>query len=153
MRRIGLLLAAAAGLAFPLLLALAVYLASAGTLAEPVSNAAVPAGTIAQPSPNAPSSREAKLKKARGATPRSTTGREVSGPCDEAEHANDPRCTGTGAGDDRGRGRGRGGDDDGAEDNSGSGSGSDGSGGSDSSGNGSGSDSSGSGSGDSGGDD
>jgi len=31
-------------------------------------------------------------------TPGLTTGEDISGPCDEAEHANDPRCTGgTGA--------------------------------------------------------
>ena len=62
--------------------------------------------------------------------PTRTTGVDVSGPCDEAEHASDPRCTGTqapaGARDDddhRGRGdddrgdddRGRGHDDDGEE--------------------------------------
>ena len=43
---------------------------------------------------------------------RTTTAVDVSGPCDEAEHANDPRCTGgpqAAADDDR---RGRGGDDD-----------------------------------------
>jgi hypothetical protein len=63
------------------------------------------------------------------------SGVDISGPCDEAEHANDPRCTGVQPGDDgdnsgpgssssgpgpggdddssgRGRGRGRGGDDD-----------------------------------------
>ena len=53
-------------------------------------------------------------------------GEDVRGPCDEAEHANDPRCTGTGAvADDRGaddgvddnnhhrQNRGHGGDDDG----------------------------------------
>jgi hypothetical protein len=77
------------------------------------------------------------------------TGVDISGPCDEAEHADDPRCTDAGAGpvtDDRGddvddhRGRGddnrghRGGDDDhgGDEDRSGSNSGSDDSGSDDS---------------------
>ena len=35
-------------------------------------------------------------------------GEDVRGPCDEAEHANDPRCTGAASGDRRGRsGRGR----------------------------------------------
>jgi cobalamin biosynthesis protein CobT len=29
-------------------------------------------------------------------------GEDVSGPCDEAEHANDPRCTGAAGADDRG---------------------------------------------------
>ena len=37
-------------------------------------------------------------------------GFDISGPCDEAEHANDPRCTGAAAGDDRDDDRG--GDDD-----------------------------------------
>src|ERR687897_742327 len=80
-----------------------------------------------------------------------TTGEDISGPCDEAEHANDPRCTGgitttedrdddDRSGPNRGPGRGddrhgdddrsgsnRGSDDDrsGDDDNSGSGHGSD----------------------------
>jgi hypothetical protein len=46
---------------------------------------------------------------------------DISGPCDEAEHANDPRCTGTGAGaDDDNSGSGREDDED-SEDNSGPG--------------------------------
>jgi hypothetical protein len=58
-------------------------------------------------------------------TAATTTGREagedVSGPCDEAEHANDPRCTGgVDTDDDHGdndrSGRGRGGGDDGGGD-------------------------------------
>ena len=56
-----------------------------------------------------------------------TTGVEdISGPCDEVEHRNDPRCTGAGADDrDDNSGPGSGGDDgdDDREDNSGSGSG------------------------------
>src|SRR5215210_2253061 len=76
-------------------------------------------------------------------TPPTSTeaGEDVSGPCDEAEHADDPRCTGgatTTDDDRRGRGRdhaeddgraddhgGRGRGDDGGEDRSGSNSGSD----------------------------
>jgi hypothetical protein len=55
-----------------------------------------------------------------------TTGEDVSGPCDEAEHANDPRCTGVAGArrddDRRGPNRGPGrGDDDRREDNSGPG--------------------------------
>ena len=57
-------------------------------------------------------------------------GEDISGPCDEAEHANDPRCTGAapqaGADDDRaddgdrhGRNRGHGGDDDSGDDHGG----------------------------------
>jgi hypothetical protein len=76
------------------------------------------------------------------------TGVDISGPCDEAEHANDPRCTGAPAGrvdnsgpgsvnsgrdddadDDHGdedhSGPGRGGDDDGGDDHSGPGGGGD----------------------------
>ena len=48
-----------------------------------------------------------------------TTTEDISGPCDEAEHRNDPRCTGATVDDDH-----RGGDDDG-DDNSGHGSGGD----------------------------
>jgi hypothetical protein len=69
-------------------------------------------------------------------------GEDVSGPCDEAEHANDPRCTGAATTtDDRGRddgatddrsgsdsGRGGGDDDSGGDDRSGSNSGHGGSG-------------------------
>ena len=53
-----------------------------------------------------------------------TNGVDISGPCDEAEHANDPRCTGAGADDrdDDNSGPGSGDDDD---DNSGPGSGDD----------------------------
>ena len=57
------------------------------------------------------------------------TGPDISGPCDEAEHANDPRCTGIGVRTDRddddrrgpNRGPGRGDDRDRHEDNSGPG--------------------------------
>ena len=51
-------------------------------------------------------------------------GEDVRGPCDEAEHANDPRCTGGAAGDDdrRGGNSGPGGSDDSGSDDSGSGS-------------------------------
>jgi hypothetical protein len=57
-----------------------------------------------------------------------TTTEDISGPCDEAEHANDPRCTGgittdDGGGDDDRSGSGRGSDDDHDDDRSGSNSG------------------------------
>jgi len=60
-----------------------------------------------------------------------TTGVDISGPCDEAEHAGDPRCSSGGAvedheDDDDSHGHGRGGDDDGGhgeDDRSGSNSG------------------------------
>lgn len=48
-------------------------------------------------------------------------GEDVRGPCDEAEHANDPRCTGGAAGADDGRG-GNSGPGGGSDDDSGSGS-------------------------------
>ena len=56
-----------------------------------------------------------------------TTAEDISGPCDEAEHANDPRCTGSvttddGGADDR-SGSNRSSDDDHDEDRSGSNSG------------------------------
>ena len=38
-----------------------------------------------------------------GTTGRTDTGIDISGPCDEAEHANDPRCTGAGVPDEGGR--------------------------------------------------
>jgi hypothetical protein len=53
-----------------------------------------------------------------GTTTARTTTDDISGPCDEAEHRTDPRCTGAAADDDH-----RGGDDDGDDDNSGRGSG------------------------------
>ncbi len=150
MRRATAIAIAVVGLLFPLGLAFAVYVASAGSLAEPTGVAAVPAQPIAQPTATVPLPR--------GTTERVTTAAttverdDVSGKCDEPEHRSDPDCTaldddGSGQGRGRGRGRGRGGDD---SDSSGSGSGSDGSG-SDNSGSddsGGGSDSSGHGSGD-----
>ena len=57
-----------------------------------------------------------------------TTTEDISGPCDEAEHANDPRCAGgittdDDGGDDDRSGSGRGSDDDHDDDRSGSNSG------------------------------
>jgi hypothetical protein len=63
-----------------------------------------------------------------GNAPAATTtanGEDISGPCDEAEHANDPRCTGAAAdGDDDNSGPGSADDNDG-DDSSGHGSGHD----------------------------
>ena len=77
-----------------------------------------------------------------GNAPAATTtanGEDISGPCDEAEHANDPRCTGAGTADDDGDDNsGHGPGHDGGDDNSGHGSGHDG--GDDNSGHGSGHD-------------
>jgi hypothetical protein len=66
-----------------------------------------------------------------GTTTTTGTGADISGPCDEAEHANDPRCTGGAVAgresddDDHHRGRGRGGDDDRDDHHSGRGRGGD----------------------------
>ena len=73
MRTAILFAAAAIGLGFPAGLGLAVYMASGSTLAPPAASARVPTGTIAQPS-------------------RETTGVDISGNCDEAEHRDDPEC-------------------------------------------------------------
>ncbi|MGD9700940.1 MAG: hypothetical protein AB7Q42_03205 [Acidimicrobiia bacterium] len=80
------------------------------TIDDSASGASVPSNTVA----DGPA----------GTVPDDSTGSsvpgDISGPCDEAEHANDPRCTGSaaGAGDDSGH---RGGDDDGVDDRSGHG--------------------------------
>lgn len=125
MRRATVVTIAVVGLLFPLGLAFAVYVASAGSLAEPTGVAAVPAQPIAQAT--------VTVQRPRGTTGRVTTaaatvdeGDDVSGKCDEPENRSDPDCTGMdgdggGQGRGRGRGRGRGGD---ASDSSGSGSGS-----------------------------
>jgi uncharacterized membrane protein YgcG len=140
MSRLRLLVAAVAGLALPIGLALAVYVASAGTLAEPVEGTRLPSQTIARPSATNP------VANPTAGRPATTRERDESGPCDEAEHADDPRCTGAATEDDDRSGEssnsGRGSDDSsgGDEDSSGPGSGSSGSSGSDSSGSGSGDD-------------
>jgi len=129
-RRATIVTIAVVGLLFPLGLASAVYVASAGSLAEPTGVAAVPAQPIAQPTVTG--------QRPRGTTERVTTaatvdgGDDVSGKCDEPENRSDPDCTGVdgdggGQGRGRGRGRGRGGDDSNSS-GSGSGSGSDDSG-------------------------
>ncbi len=115
MSRLARLIAVVAGLAFPVALALAVYVASAGSLAEPVEGTQLPSETIARPIP------ANKAVKPAPTTPRATQTGDASGPCDEAEHANDPRCTGAATDDDDdGSGSGSGSSDD----SSGSGSGS-----------------------------
>ncbi len=139
MSRLRLLVAAVAGLALPIGLALALYVASAGTLAEPVEGTRLPSQTIARPSATTTAANPAAGR------PATTPERDESGPCDEAEHADDPRCTGAATEDDHRSGEssnsGRGSDDSsgGGEDSSGPGSGNSGSG-SDSSGSGSGDD-------------
>jgi hypothetical protein len=146
MSRLGLLAAAVAGLALPIALALAVYVASAGTLSEPIEGTRLPSERIARPS--------ATTTAANSAAGRPTTTREVdeSGPCDEAEHADDPRCTGAATEDDERSGEsgsgssgdssnsGSGTDDSSGGDGDSSGRGSSGSSGSGSSGSGSGDD-------------
>ena len=57
---------------------LAVALAGSGQLTTSVGTLPAPAATVTAPS----------------GTTVPEAGEDVSGPCDEAEHANDPRCTG-----------------------------------------------------------
>jgi hypothetical protein len=105
MGRLALLTVAIVGLAFPLGLGLAVYLASGSTLAPPAATARIPAGQIARPS----------------LPPLSTTMGETTTDettTDETETETESGSSGKGTdgnGDDdgkgRGRGRGRGGDD------------------------------------------
>jgi hypothetical protein len=109
MRNLRTVLMVLAALAVPALLALGVHLAAGGSLtAPPAAVARVSTEPIAQPSVQ-PTTTE--------------TGGDISGPCDEAEHRNDPRCapgatdnsgsgsSGSGSSG-RGRGRGRSGGDD-----------------------------------------
>jgi hypothetical protein len=136
MPRLARILAAVAGLALPVGLALAVYAASAGSLSEPIEGTRLPSETIARPSAAATTTDRA---------PR-TQRQDESGPCDEAEHADDPRCTGAatdddGSGDSSNSGPGSSADSDGDGDSRGRGRGRSGSGSdSDSSGSGSGDD-------------
>ncbi|HEX6130199.1 MAG TPA: hypothetical protein VF044_00615 [Actinomycetota bacterium] len=80
-----------------------------------------PAGSVSVPA--ASTDRDTTTAAATTTTDRTTTDRttttagtttagvDVSGPCDEAEHANDPRCTGAGGDDDGNSGPGGGGED------------------------------------------
>ena len=113
MRRATVVTIAVVGLLFPLGLAFAVYVASAGSLAEPVGVAAVPTQPIAQPTVSVPRPRTTTERVTTAAT---TTGEsaDVSGNCDEPEHPTDPGCLAPadgGGGRRRDRRRGRGGDD------------------------------------------
>ncbi|MGH2787691.1 MAG: hypothetical protein ACRDJV_07240 [Actinomycetota bacterium] len=131
-----------AALILPLLLAATTYLISAGSFEAPggaairLENAA-----LASPRPDRSPSRPKGSNAGEG-----KSDKDESGPCDEAEHADDPRCAGGDDDDDDDDNSGPGSDDSGSDpdsDNSGpgsdnSGSGSDNSGpGSDNSGSGS----------------
>jgi uncharacterized membrane protein YgcG len=112
-----------------------------------ITAAAIGVGLLMQPSSEPATAVSFSTTTNDDATTAATTagreaGEDVSGPCDEAEHANDPRCTGAATTtDDRGRddgatddrsgsdsGRGGGDDDSGGDDRSGSNSGHGGSG-------------------------
>ena len=112
-----------------------------------ITAAAIGVGLLMQPSSEPATAVSFRTTTNDDATTAATTagreaGEDVSGPCDEAEHANDPRCTGAATStDDRGRddgatddrsgsdsGRGGGDDDSGGDDRSGSNSGHGGSG-------------------------
>jgi hypothetical protein len=93
-------LIALVGLALPIGLALAVYFASAGTIAATPASIDVTT-RIGQPgSDDNSDSRREKREKERPesgtTTSGTTTSEDISGPCDEAEHADDPRCSGGG---------------------------------------------------------
>jgi hypothetical protein len=110
-----------AALAVPALLALGVHLAAGSSLtAPPAAVARVSTEPLAQPSRPVTSSTTT--------TTTTSTTEDISGPCDEAEHRNDPRCapgaTTTTTRDDGGNSnRGHGSDNSGSgSDNSGSGS-------------------------------
>lgn len=131
MKRARSLLLGAAGIAIPVLLALSVYFVSAGSLASTEIATPAPAQPLAQPSTAEPAKQPAKKAKAKAkakaATKGTTTGEDVSGKCDEAEHANDPECTGAEPADEDNSGSGSG-DGSGSDDSGSGGSGSDGSG-------------------------
>ena len=111
----------------PGLLAVSIYLISAHSFEAPASAVPRVRGNIASPNPQwSPAPRKSSKPKSEG------TGKDVSGPCDEAEHADEARCAAGGVDD---------GSVSGPDDSSGSGSDNSGS---DNSGSGSDSDSSGS---------
>lgn len=83
-------LTALVALALPVVLALAVYTSAAGSLAVEPAPSAITTRTIAAPVAT-PTATQAKRGKERS-TPATTTGPDISGNCDEAEHANDPEC-------------------------------------------------------------
>ncbi len=108
-----------AALVLPVALVTASYFISARSFATSGGAPAIPSGKIAKPPAQRPSP-----KPSASASP-SVEGEDLSGPCDEPEHANDPECRAGAVGEDsddsgRGRSRGSGGDESG-RDNSGSG--------------------------------
>jgi hypothetical protein len=130
--RAGALFLAVAGLAFPIGLALAVYVTSAPSLSAAPVPAAITERAIAEPSPRTTTERE-----------RTTTDEGGSDRCLEPEHRLDPECisrssgSGSSGSDNSGSGSDSSGSGSSGSDNSGSGSGSSGSGSSGSSGSGS----------------
>jgi hypothetical protein len=72
-----------AAIVLPAALAATTYAIASGSFDSPSEEIRLTQGEIASPRPR----------------PSASPGGDISGPCDEAEHANDPRCTG--AGDDR----------------------------------------------------
>jgi hypothetical protein len=101
---------ALAALVLPTLLVGITYVLSASSFARPAGAVVQVRRPIASPNPQQPRTERPKPKG-------DTQTEDVSGPCDEAEHVNDPRCTGVGSGDNSGHGS-----DDSGSDNSGSGS-------------------------------
>ena len=120
--RAGIVALVLVALAFPVGLALAVYLTAAPSLAAEPVPAAITQRAIAEPSSTSTERRESRKQ--------TTTDRSGSDRCLEPEHRLDPEClSGSGSGSDDGDSSGSGSDNSGpGSDNSGSGSGSSGSG-------------------------
>jgi hypothetical protein len=96
---------------------------STGTTTDETTTVSAPTNEATTAETTTAATTTAGTTTAETTTAGTTTAEDVSGPCDEPEHANDPRCTGAGGDDDRSgpnRGRdGRGGDDDRSGSNSG----------------------------------
>ena len=112
-----------------LIAAVTALVGSAGTFAvadQGSDDATSPAAGVTTERAQPPAATRAPARDRAPVPARRAAATDVSGPCDEAEHANDPRCTGAGAAQDRDdddrRNRGSGNDDD---DRSGSSSGGD----------------------------
>jgi hypothetical protein len=81
------------------------YAAANGLQSDPARTVSLPAATSTNDDTTTAGTTTAAT------TAGTTTAGDISGPCDEAEHRNDPRCTGGAAADDDNSGPGGGGDD------------------------------------------
>ena len=99
------------------------YAAATSVDADPARTVSLPGATSTGDTTTSGTTTDDEPASVPAPAPATTTddGEDISGPCDEAEHANDPRCTGGAADDDRGgdgddSGRGSGRDDDNDDD-------------------------------------